>query len=78
MSESSIDSEPTSSSTPADGSSDPQSDGRPVDQKAAFKAALDKKKAAAGIRSQHLDGESQLHGTSHAAATKRQFRRKSG
>jgi len=50
----------------------------PEDQKAAFKAALDRKNAAAHARSGHLDGEKNVAGSSHAAATKRVFRRKSG
>ncbi len=50
----------------------------PADQKAAFKAALDRKNAASNARSQHLEGDNKVAGNSHAAATKRVFRRKSG
>ncbi len=50
----------------------------PTDQKAAFKAALDKKNAAAHARSQHLDGDNHVVGSSHSGATQRMFRRKSG
>lgn len=50
-----------------------------VDQKAAFKAALEKKNAAAHARNQaSLDGDNHVSGDSHAAGAKRQFRRKSG
>jgi Family of unknown function (DUF5302) len=50
----------------------------PEDQKAAFKAALDRKNSASQRRSGHLDGDNNVAGNSHAAATKRVFRRKSG
>lgn len=53
-------------------------DAGPIDQKAAFKAALDRKKAASQSGAQHLDGDKHVAGDSHAAASKRQFRRKSG
>jgi hypothetical protein len=50
-----------------------------VDQKAAFKAALERKNAAAHARNQSsLDGDNHVSGDSHAAGAKRQFRRKSG
>jgi len=51
----------------------------PVDQKAAFKAALERKNAAAHARNQtSLEGDNHVSGDSHAAGTRRQFRRKSG
>lgn len=48
------------------------------DTKAKFAEALAKKNAAAHARSQHLDGENHVHGSSSPGVTKRQFRRKSG
>jgi len=48
------------------------------DTKAAFAAALARKNAATKARSEHLDGENHVHGTSSPGVTKRQFRRKSG
>lgn len=48
------------------------------DTKAAFAAALARKNATAKARSEHLDGENHVHGTSSPGVTKRQFRRKSG
>ena len=68
----------TSSDT--DTPADPADQAAPVvDQKAAFKAALDRKNAAAHARNQSaLEGDNQISGDSHAAGAKRQFRRKSG
>ena len=48
------------------------------DTKAAFAAALARKNATTKARSEHLDGENHVHGTSSPGVTKRQFRRKSG
>ena len=48
------------------------------DAKAVFQAALAKKKAAGTSRSQHLDGDNHVTGSSHSAGGKRMFRRKSG
>lgn len=42
-----------------------------------FREALEKKNASARKGEDHLDGDSAIHGT-HAAVTKREFRRKSG
>lgn len=42
-----------------------------------FRAALDKKNSQQREGEAHLDGDSAVHGT-HAAVTKREFRRKSG
>lgn len=51
----------------------------PKDQKAAFKAALDRKNAANHARNQTTaDGDNHVSGDSHAAGAKRVFRRKSG
>ncbi|WP_242088922.1 DUF5302 domain-containing protein [Microbacterium lacticum] len=47
------------------------------DLKRKFKEALDKKNAQHRSGEAHLDGDSAVHGT-HAAVTKREFRRKSG
>ena len=49
----------------------------PDDLKRKFKEALDKKNAQHRSGEAHLDGDSAVHGT-HAAVTKREFRRKSG
>jgi Family of unknown function (DUF5302) len=64
----------------ADGSTPaaPDASDDPVDQKAAFRAALEKKNAAAHARGNHLEGDNHIAGSSHAAASKRMFRRKSG
>lgn len=45
-----------------------------------FKEALDKKNARHREGEAHLDGDSAVHGSNgtHGAATKREFRRKSG
>lgn len=51
----------------------------PKDQKAAFKAALERKNAANHARNQvSADGDNHVSGDSHAAGAKRVFRRKSG
>ncbi|MEO5834790.1 MAG: DUF5302 domain-containing protein [Nakamurella sp.] len=51
----------------------------PQDQKAAFRAALERKNAAAHARNKTSpDGDNHISGDSHAAGAKRQFRRKSG
>lgn len=47
------------------------------DMKRKFREALEKKNAAARKGEAHLDGDSAVQGT-HAAQTKREFRRKSG
>ena len=47
------------------------------EMKRKFKAALDKKNSRHREGEAHLDGDSSIHGT-HAAVTKREFRRKSG
>ena len=49
-----------------------------TDTKEAFAAALARKNAANNARSQHLDGENHVHGSTSSDVTKRQFRRKSG
>jgi hypothetical protein len=67
----------TGSQVSESGSESGSSDGEP-DQRSAFKAALERKNAATAARSQHLDGDNHVAGSSHAAATKRVFRRKSG
>ncbi|GAB2708807.1 hypothetical protein BKA24_002471 [Microbacterium marinum] len=47
------------------------------DVKRKFREALEKKNAHHRRGEAHLDGDSAVHGT-HAAVTKREFRRKSG
>lgn len=47
------------------------------EMKRKFKEALEKKNARHHQGEAHLDGESAVHGT-HAARTRREFRRKSG
>lgn len=47
------------------------------DMKRKFREALEKKNAHHRKGEAHLDGDSAVHGT-HAAVTKREFRRKSG
>lgn len=47
------------------------------DMKRKFREALEKKNAQHRSGEAHLDGSSPVHGT-HAAQTKREFRRKSG
>ncbi|MDF2991385.1 MAG: hypothetical protein K0S37_1899 [Microbacterium sp.] len=47
------------------------------DMKRKFKEALEKKNGQQRAGQAHLDGNSAVHGT-HAAVTKREFRRKSG
>ena len=47
------------------------------DVKRKFREALDKKNAQHREGEAHLDGDSAIHGT-HAAQTRREFRRKSG
>jgi hypothetical protein len=47
------------------------------EMKRKFREALDKKNAQQREGEAHLDGDSAVHGT-HAARTKREFRRKSG
>lgn len=47
------------------------------EMKRKFREALDKKNAQQREGEAHLDGESAVHGT-HAAMTRREFRRKSG
>ncbi|WP_111766410.1 DUF5302 domain-containing protein [Nakamurella deserti] len=54
-------------------------DAGPVDQKARFKAALERKNAANHARNRTTaDGDNHVSGDSHAAGAKRVFRRKSG
>ena len=48
-----------------------------ADMKRKFKEALEKKNAQQHRGEAHLDGDSAVHST-HAAQTKREFRRKSG
>lgn len=50
----------------------------PLDPKAAFAAALAKKKAAGQQRSSHLDGHGGVGGSTANNKATRQFRRKSG
>jgi hypothetical protein len=72
---------PGAADRPTTGTADPAASAappEPVDQKAAFRAALEKKNAAAHARGSHLDGDSHVAGSSHAAGSKRMFRRKSG
>jgi hypothetical protein len=57
----------------APGSEDTASD----DMKRKFREALEKKNGQQRAGQAHLDGNSAVHGT-HAAVTKREFRRKSG
>jgi len=47
------------------------------DMKRKFREALEKKNGQQRAGQAHLDGNSSVHGT-HAAVTKREFRRKSG
>ncbi|WZH38513.1 MAG: DUF5302 domain-containing protein [Microbacterium enclense] len=47
------------------------------EMKRKFKEALEKKNGQQRAGQAHLDGNSAVHGT-HAAVTKREFRRKSG
>ncbi|MDF2667518.1 MAG: hypothetical protein K0R81_3368 [Microbacterium sp.] len=47
------------------------------DMKRKFREALEKKNGQQRSGQAHLDGSSAVHGT-HAAVTKREFRRKSG
>ena len=47
------------------------------EMKRKFKEALEKKNAQHRTGEAHLDGDSAVHGT-HAAQTRREFRRKSG
>ena len=47
------------------------------EMKRKFKEALEKKNAHHRQGEAHLDGDSAIHGT-HAAQTRREFRRKSG
>lgn len=47
------------------------------EMKRKFKEALEKKNANHRAGEAHLDGDSAVHGT-HAAQTRREFRRKSG
>ncbi|MDF2047387.1 MULTISPECIES: DUF5302 domain-containing protein [Microbacterium] len=47
------------------------------DMKRKFREALEKKNGQQRAGQAHLDGNSAVHGT-HAAVTKREFRRKSG
>ncbi len=56
----------------APGSEDVESD-----MKRKFREALEKKNGQQRAGQAHLDGNSAVHGT-HAAVTKREFRRKSG
>lgn len=65
--------DPTDDTTAAS----PESDA-PVDAKAAFAAALAKKKAAGQQRSAHLDGHGGVGGSTANNKATRQFRRKSG
>ena len=50
----------------------------PVDQKAAFKAALDRKMAANHAGEDHTDAIRGSARSTHAQGGKRQFRRKAG
>ena len=69
-------------SSPAEDAADAaaaETEAGPVDQKAKFKAALDRKNAADHARNQvGLEGDNHVSGDSHAAGAKRVFRRKSG
>lgn len=66
-------------SSPAEEAATAETDTGPVDQKARFKAALERKNAAAHARNQSsADGDNHISGDSHAAGAKRVFRRKSG
>ncbi len=65
--------DPTDDTTAAPTESD-----APVDAKAAFAAALAKKKAAGQQRSAHLDGHGGVGGSTANNKATRQFRRKSG
>lgn len=59
-------------------SSDDTNTGSASDEmKRKFREALDRKNANQRNGESHLDGDSAVHGT-HAAVTKREFRRKSG
>lgn len=68
--------DPTTEDTAPSGP-DAAGDG-PVDAKAAFAAALAKKKAAGQQRSAHLDGHGGVGGSTANHKATRQFRRKSG
>ena len=48
------------------------------DQKDAFKAALDRKRAQQHAHNTDVHGDSKVHGSSAKAGAKRSFRRKSG
>ncbi|SOD70755.1 hypothetical protein SAMN05892883_0401 [Jatrophihabitans sp. GAS493] len=48
------------------------------DAKAKFREALDRKRGKQADRQSHADAESKVHGEHAAAATQRNFRRKSG
>ncbi len=48
------------------------------EMKRKFREALDKKNARHREGEPHLDGDSAIHSAHDAAATKREFRRKSG
>ncbi len=66
-------------SSPAEDAAVVETDAGPVDQKAKFKAALERKNAANHARNQTTaDGDNHVSGDSHAAGAKRVFRRKSG
>ncbi|KTR89698.1 hypothetical protein NS220_15770 [Microbacterium testaceum] len=55
----------------------PGSEDAASDMKRKFREALEKKNGQQRAGQAHLDGNSAVHGT-HAAVTKREFRRKSG
>jgi hypothetical protein len=66
-------------SSPAEDAATVETEAGPVDQKAKFKAALERKNAANHARNQTTaDGDNHVSGDSHAAGAKRVFRRKSG
>jgi hypothetical protein len=53
-------------------------DDKPEDQKDAFKAALERKRAQQHAHNSDVHGDSKVHGSSAKAGGKRTFRRKSG
>lgn len=56
----------------------PDGESEPLDAKARFAAALEKKKQAGQSRSAHLDGHGGVDGSTASHKATRQFRRKSG
>ena len=51
---------------------------KPVDPKAKFREALEKKKKNSGLRSNNTSGNSKIHGDQTGAGAPKMFRRKSG